>query len=189
MVAQCLQLKLADRAWVELTPPPLVVVGQCEDETCLHAQYIPGRSSCDFDGVLMGGRRVSFDTKWTSQARFEFSNVRDTQLEHLSRLDRYGAACFLYVRHQYQGPYSHDYIVHVDAMKRVAGIEHKRSTLIHGAGKQRASLSWDELAPYKVRPGESWLDAWLRLEKKIKEIDATRAQTDVSALGLESLVL
>ena len=103
-------------------------------------------SKPDFSGLLSCGRHVVFEAKATMSATsFPFGSLAEHQAAALHRAYRWGAVSFVYV---------------LDGHQRRWVLPWKE---IEKTKLQRESYPFDD-APTRKREGETWLQAWERIE-------------------------
>lgn len=162
---ECRLLQHHGRCDVEKVENPWRIV-RCLDRDSQRFEVVPGPpQALDFLGVLAGGRLVMFDAKSTGNAtRFDFSHITDEQLRRARRYARLGAAVFFHVERRHPLFRRDWHILPVDPSGAIAGIWHKRcSGEMPPGAEQRESIGWSDAEAWRVRGGEMWLDAWVRL--------------------------
>lgn len=168
-----LKLGLAD---VEKVPDPVKI-------TSRRGGTVTGRtlarSTVDFTGVIKGGLAVAFDAKVTShETRFDFSALESrpksanarTQREILASYAAFGAAAFVYVRHECDIVRTREYLFPVEADGTVAGIRSKRSI----------SFTNGEARPYLVGRDQTWYDKLRELMRRRRGIEDAASTDDVA---------
>lgn len=164
VMAQNEELLARGLADVKRTKPELNIIGSAGKGGRMVA--VPSGVPCaDFEGVLVGGRSVVFDTKSVdAKPSFPFGTIRDKQLEYMAKRARFGARAFFYVRRRESASQWTDYLCPVSESARIAGTAHKRSTELL-ALTTRESVRFDALDELgcRVGPGEMWFDALARM--------------------------
>lgn len=148
-------------ARVRKLPDPVRITGRDGGKI---TGYPTRREWADFYGVLKGGNAIAFEAKSTTEeASFPLASLRakkdgdPSQLEILQAIVELGGIAFVALRHTPDYAFSHeDFLLPVAGDGRLAGYD----------VKDRASLPIDELGPYKIKPGETWLDTLIRLKKE-----------------------
>lgn len=99
------------------------------------------KSGADYVGTLRGGRAIHLEAKMRSGSRFEARAVKPHQLAAMASHVRMGALAYVIVRGG-----GGDYLLRVDRGGRI----------VEMIG--RASATWEELGPYRIPSGQTWLD-------------------------------
>jgi recombination protein U len=123
--------------------------------------HMESKSTVDYAGTIKGGLAVAFDAKSTkNETRFEFKCLERkkgkarSQREILATQAALGAIAFVYVKHQPDGIAAQRYYVFpVDAKGRIAGV----------SDDDRRSINFAHADLYRLRPGETWFNAIVRL--------------------------
>ena len=126
------------------------------------APKIPGthqrveESKPDFSGHLSDGSHVVFEAKTSlHKTRFSFDQIRPGQADHLADAEACGAVSFIYLldnlRRRWVIPWS--------VVERLKAIENRQSFAY-----PESPHFIDRFSACQKRPGETWLDAYTRLE-------------------------
>lgn len=99
--AACEYYRIKGVADIEKTPEPMKPI-----KSVGHGRFeaiYTGKAQPDYKGVLIGGRTVAFEAKYTDTGRMMQSRVTDDQAEHLERISRYGGVVFVLCEFDGQG--------------------------------------------------------------------------------------
>lgn len=161
---QCELLAMERRALVTKIGNPWQIVG-CLDRDAQRFEVVPGPpQALDYQGVIAGGRAVYLEAKSTGHAtRFDFSLIADSQIERAAAAARHGALVLLLVERRHELMRRDHHVFPVDAHGRIAGVAHKRCVGLEPGERTGESINWQLAAAWKMRAGETWLDAAARL--------------------------
>ena len=160
LLAQCEVMAARGRARVTRCHPAVQVVralkgGRVEG-------FVTG-IMLDFEGVLSpSGRCVLLEAK-TSHAgtSWPLCDLGDEQALRMASWASCGALALLYVQRWDGLSRAGDYLLPVDGAGRIAGLVTHPALLV--LSNERKSIRWEDMEPWRVAAGESWLDAAKRL--------------------------
>jgi len=146
-------LDMQGRAFVFRVPEEMKITSSNE---AVKTGFTKGHTFLDFAGSMQG-RFVGLEVKSIkddpSKPYFPFSKLNRKQTNSARRAAAHGGVVLVYVRRMLRTGATVDYLFPFDSRGNIAYVD------------TRKSVPWEHAEPFKVNPGELWLDCYERLSR------------------------